>query len=164
MPFSVSALPAEPPPSAPLVYTFTSPLAVQALPAVVHFFENLGPADLAQLELIYHPQAYFRDPFNVVQGVPGIRRVFEHMFHTLEEPRFIILSQVAQGDEAFLTWDFSFQLRGRPLNIHGASHLRFTAGGRISHHRDYWDAAEELYAKLPLLGQLMRWLRRRMSS
>lgn len=27
-------------------------------------------------------------------------------------------------------------------------------------HRDYWDAAEELYEKLPVLGDLMRWLRR----
>jgi steroid delta-isomerase len=27
-------------------------------------------------------------------------------------------------------------------------------------HRDYWDAAEELYEKLPLVGALMRWLKR----
>jgi hypothetical protein len=27
-------------------------------------------------------------------------------------------------------------------------------------HRDYWDAAEELYEKLPLLGSLMRWWKR----
>jgi steroid delta-isomerase len=26
-------------------------------------------------------------------------------------------------------------------------------------HRDYWDAAEELYEKLPVLGALMRWLK-----
>jgi hypothetical protein len=25
---------------------------------------------------------------------------------------------------------------------------------------DYWDAAEELYEKLPVLGGLMRWLKR----
>jgi hypothetical protein len=28
-------------------------------------------------------------------------------------------------------------------------------------HRDYWDAAEELYEQLPGIGVLMRWLRRR---
>jgi hypothetical protein len=28
-------------------------------------------------------------------------------------------------------------------------------------HRDYWDAAEELYEKLPVLGGLMRWLKTR---
>jgi steroid Delta-isomerase len=30
-------------------------------------------------------------------------------------------------------------------------------------HRDYWDAAEELYEKLPILGGLMRWLKRQAS-
>jgi hypothetical protein len=30
-------------------------------------------------------------------------------------------------------------------------------------HRDYWDAAGELYAKLPLVGPLMRFLARRMA-
>jgi hypothetical protein len=28
-------------------------------------------------------------------------------------------------------------------------------------HRDYWDAAEELYEKLPVLGSVMRWLKAR---
>jgi hypothetical protein len=35
------------------------------------------------------------------------------------------------------------------------------AQGLIVLHRDYWDAAEELYEKLPVVGALMRWLRRR---
>jgi hypothetical protein len=36
--------------------------------------------------------------------------------------------------------------------------------GRITLHRDYWDAAEELYEKLPLIGSLMRWLKKRSNS
>ena len=36
--------------------------------------------------------------------------------------------------------------------------------GRITLHRDYWDAAEELYEKLPVIGTLMRWLRRRLAA
>jgi hypothetical protein len=31
----------------------------------------------------------------------------------------------------------------------------------ITEHRDYWDAAEELYEKIPVLGALMRWLKKR---
>jgi len=34
----------------------------------------------------------------------------------------------------------------------------------VTYHRDYWDTAEELYAKLPLLGGLMRLLRRRLAA
>jgi hypothetical protein len=48
--------------------------------------------------------------------------------------------------------------------IRGATHLRFAADGRIAMHRDYWDAAEELYEKLPVVGTLMRWLKRRANS
>ena len=40
-------------------------------------------------------------------------------------------------------------------------YLRTTPDGRIALQRDYWDAAEELYEKLPLLGPALRWLHRR---
>ena len=53
---------------------------------------------------------------------------------------------------------------GQPLTIRGASHIvvcEDQARWRVAVHRDYWDAAEELYEKLPVLGSLMRWLKRR---
>ena len=74
----------------------------------------------------------------------------------------------AQGDEAFLTWDFVFRFKRFDSHtlqtVRGATHLRFAADGRVSLHRDYWDAAEELYEKLPVVGGLMRWLKRRANS
>lgn len=50
---------------------------------------------------------------------------------------------------------FATGTTGRP----DASDIRFAADGRVVYHRDYWDAADERYAKLPALGILMRWLR-----
>jgi hypothetical protein len=44
------------------------------------------------------------------------------------------------------------------------SHLKFAADGRVVYHRDYWDAAEELYMKLPAIGTLMRGLRRMLAG
>ena len=38
------------------------------------------------------------------------------------------------------------------------------AQGQVTLHRDYWDAAEELYEKLPVVGALMRWLKKRANS
>ena len=48
----------------------------------------------------------------------------------------------------------------QPQCIRGGSLLRFDAQGLVQEHRDYWDTAEELYEKLPVLGVLMRGLRR----
>jgi steroid Delta-isomerase len=131
---------------------------------IVERFETLRPDDAAALAGLYSADARFKDPFNEVQGHAAIVRIFEHMFASLDAPRFVILDAVVQGDQCFLRWDFHFRMkrfaRGEQL-IRGGSHLRLAADGRISEHRDYWDAAEELYEKLPLLGGLMRWLKAR---
>jgi ketosteroid isomerase-like protein len=134
---------------------------------IVALFERLAPADLSRLAEIYTPDARFKDPFNEVHGVPAITRIFEHMFRTLEAPRFVIRDVIVQGDQCFLSWDFVFRMRrfsGAEQTIRGASHLQLARDGRIAMHRDYWDAAEELYEKLPVVGALMRWLKRRVNQ
>jgi steroid delta-isomerase len=131
---------------------------------VATFFEALTPPDVARLVEFYAADARFKDPFNEVQGVPAIQHVFEHMYRALESPRFVVRDAVAEGDQAFLTWEFWFRFRrferGTEHCVRGGSHLVFAADGRIALHRDYWDAAE-LYEKLPGVGALVRWLKRR---
>jgi steroid Delta-isomerase len=135
---------------------------------IVRFFEQLTPAGLARLGEIYAADARFKDPFNEVQGVAAIERVFAHMYATLDAPRFVIRDAVAEGDTAFLSWDFLFRMRRfdrtTEQRVRGATHLVFAPDGRIALHRDYWDAAEELYEKLPVVGSLMRWLKRQASA
>ena len=128
------------------------------------FYETLTPASLATLDRFYAADARFKDPFNEVSGTAAIRRIFAHMFATTEAPRFVVTERIEQGEQAMLGWAFHFVLRGRALVVRGVTHLRFDADGRVVLHRDYWDAAEELYEKLPLIGGLMRVLRRRLSA
>jgi hypothetical protein len=63
-----------------------------------------------------------------------------------------------------MRWDFSFVARGKTQMIHGVTHFELDAQGLITLHRDYWDAAEELYEKIPVLGALMRWLKGRLRA
>jgi len=134
-----------------------------ALTRLVRFFEQLSPDSLSELPQIYAEDAWFKDPFNQVKGLPEIRRIFAHMFVQVEGPRFIVTTQLAQDQTAVLIWDFEFRMKrfsNAPQTIRGATHLRFDDAGLVTYHRDYWDAAEELYEKLPLLGGLMRILKR----
>lgn len=132
--------------------------------AAIQFFEQLTSTDVQQMGERYTEQAFFKDPFNEVRDLIGVQRIFAHMFETLDAPRFVVRDGLVQNDQCFLTWDFGFRLKGRPQlrQIHGSSHLRFAADGRIKYHRDYWDAAEEFYEKLPLLGGLLRLIKRRL--
>lgn len=142
----------------------TPPDCRQAAARLAHFFENLQPDSVGQLGQHYAADASFKDPFNDVRGVPAIRLIFEHMFAALDAPRFVVTQTVVQGSQCFLTWEFHFGFqrfqRGQPQVILGASHVVFSDAGLVTLHRDYWDAAEELYEKLPLVGSLMRWLKR----
>lgn len=130
---------------------------------IVQYFERLSRADLARLDEIYAPQARFKDPFHEVVGVAAIAQVYARMFDKLQTPRFVVLDALAQGPQCFLRWDFHFCFRASTVaqKLHGASYLELDEHGRIVLHRDYWDAAEELYEKLPLLGGFMRWLKKR---
>ncbi len=132
------------------------------------FFAALGPSDLTRLGDFYTPDAYFKDPFNEVRGVAAIQGIFHHMFDALDTPRFVITSRMVDGDQCFLVWEFRFAFKsfrkGVPQVVRGGSHLVLAPDGRIQSHRDYWDAAEELYEKLPLVGGLMRWLKRRSNN
>lgn len=138
------------------------------LDRLVDFYEDLTPADTVRILVLYAQDARFKDPFNDVQGSAAILAIFDHMFKTLREPRFEFASRLQQGDEAFLVWDMHFRFAsdapGTRRRIHGSTHLRFNPQGQVVWHRDYWDAAEELYEQLPLIGGLMRWLKRRVNA
>ena len=131
------------------------------------YFESITETTLRQLREFYAPDAYFKDPFNEVRDVASIEHIFAEMFVSLHDPRFVVHSKVEQGDEAFLTWDFKFRIKKYKPEftqiIRGSSHLKFDSQNRVCYHRDYWDAAEELYEKLPFVGGLMRVLKWRVA-
>jgi hypothetical protein len=135
---------------------------------LAQFFEALTPQSVAQLPTLYDAQARFKDPFNEVQGLPEIERIFRHMYVALDGPHFVITGQLVDGAQAFLTWEFRFRFKRFDTHtlqtVRGGSHILFNKQGLVTLHRDYWDAAEELYEKLPWVGGLMRWLKKRANT
>jgi hypothetical protein len=138
------------------------------LARVIDFFESIAPDAVARIGALYSADCFFKDPFNEVRGIAELERIFGHMFVQLDEPRFTVTMAMQDGSEAFLLWDFHFRMkkfdRANTHVIRGSTHLRFDAAGLVDWHRDYWDTAEELYEKLPGVGALMRWLKRRARS
>ena len=135
---------------------------------IVRWFETLTPDSLTGLDDCYTPDATFKDPFNEVKGVDAIRGIFSHMYRALDEPRFIVTGRIVDGEQCFLIWEFRFRFKRFDTTtlqtVRGGPPLMLADDGRIRMHRDYWDAAEEPYEKLPVLGRLMRWLKRHANS
>lgn len=132
---------------------------------LIAYFESMTPETVPEIAAYYTDDAYFKDPFNEVSKCAEIEAIFAHMFVQLEAPYFSVQQWIGGERDGFLIWVMHFRSRlmkgGGSQSIRGVSHLRFNTAGRINYHRDYWDTGEELYAKLPVIGWFVRWLRNR---
>jgi len=130
-------------------------------------FAALRAEDLVRLPDFFTADVRFKDPFNDVRGIAAVQAVFAHMFAVTERPRFEILEQAMSGASGFVRWRFRFAPRGRPQaerEIEGVSRVLFAPDGRVVEHVDYWDPVGGLYDSLPVLGPVLRLLRRRLSA
>ena len=124
------------------------------------FFQSFTPSDLERFAEYFTADARFKDPFNDVRGLAAIRAVFAHMYKPCPLARFTVHDVALEQDTAYLRWTF---VCTDQLSIDGVSRVVFDHAGRVREHVDYWDAAEQVYAHLPLIGGLFRWLQRRLA-
>ena len=124
------------------------------------FLEALTPETLDRLPNFVTPDVRFKDPFNDVRGADAMARVFRHMFANVADIRFTVRYAMSSGDAGLMAWRFEGVLGGKPWIFDGASALRFDKDGRVAEHIDHWDASE-LYERVPVIGWLLAWLRRR---
>lgn len=137
---------------------------MNAVERYIQVFEGLRPDTLDELVALFEDQARFADPFNDVRGQAAIRTVFSHMFEQCERPRFRVDEHVGDGAVWYLHWTFNFGRTQNERQIVGVSRVAFGPDGRVREHVDFWDPARQLYESIPLLGRLLRALRRRLGS
>ena len=134
---------------------------------IIQRFENLDLNNIDHLLVLYDAQAFFKDPFNEVTGKAAIQRIFTHMFDQVDQPKFIVTKHIATDSQICLTWEFCFNFKNSSQEqqvIKGCTWLTLNRELLITQHRDYWDPAEELYEKIPLLGGFMRFLKKRIRA
>lgn len=126
-------------------------------------YENLRPDSIDDLLNFYATNASFKDPFQEVQGRTAIRHIFLKMFEQLEFPSFQVKEIQSQGMQASLLWEFKFKFKRwnrSEQKILGVSWLYFDDNNLIARHHDFWDPAEGIYEKLPIIGSLLKLLKK----
>ena len=127
-------------------------------------YEHLGKDTLGSLLSCYAQDAVFKDPFQEVQGHEAISHLFMNMYAQLQEPKFVVRETLLGKHQASLLWDFHFSMRRwntSPKSFSGVSWLDFDDQFLVKKHIDYWDPASGIYEHLPLIGPVMRALKKR---
>ena len=135
-----------------------------ALAAYGRYFETLTRETLHEIARIATPDMRFRDPFNDVRGIDEVVRLLASMY-AHGTPRFEILDRALGQSAGYILWRFTNDPGGgrAPWIIVGMSEVHFAPDGRISEHIDHWDAGGQFYAHIPVLGWLIRLVRRRLA-
>ena len=128
------------------------------------FLEGLTADSVSKLSNHVTSDVHFVDPLNNVVGVDHMTRVFSDMFTEVGPVSFRVTEAYGNASSGMLAWQFQAKLRGRPWTIEGTTVLRFASDGRVCEHIDHWDAAGQLYERLPIIGWLLGVLRRRLAT
>ena len=131
----------------------------------IAYLQDLTAARLGELDEYCTPDISFRDPFNDVTGVEAYRRVLARMYEDVPSVDFNVEDWALNGERGFIRWRFSGRTKsGNPIVFEGVSTLTLDSEGRIAEHYDYWDPARALYEQAPILGTILKTIRRRLSA
>ena len=129
----------------------------------IHFLENFSSETLVELESIYHEDISYIDPINKGQGIEHLRLIMQDLLKVFRNVKFKLLETSGDKQLAFVCWEMTYRFRGKNYLINGVSKLDFDASGKVIKHEDYWDASFPLYGTFPLLGLLMKAIKRLVS-
>lgn len=129
---------------------------------------NLTAENLPELRQHLADSVEFRDPFNHRFTQNEFIHILEDMYQKLDQVSFQVHSCLLAGNdgsdkEGVLYWTFtaSSGLTGK-VEFEGASRVVQDGQGKVMLHHDYWDASE-LMQQIPLIGAVIKKLRRKMS-
>ncbi|MBU2644637.1 nuclear transport factor 2 family protein [bacterium] len=126
-------------------------------------YRRLGYENLALLGDVYAEDVLFIDPFHRLEGLKELTRHFENMYQNLFSIHFDYQDELTEKDRSFLTWRMDFSHRaikkGEIISVTGASLLKFDR--KIVFHRDYFDASAMIFDHLPVIGHILKQIRKR---
>ena len=115
---------------------------------------------------LYAENAWFGDPFHIVEGIDEIEHYFLVMAEPVETCTFSVDSLQRSGSDYFARWTMELEskaARGEVIKTIGISHVRFNTDGKVVFQQDYWDSSAML-DRLPVVGYWTRMVKDRIEK
>ena len=87
----------------------------------------------------------------------SLQHVFEHTHRHVRSVQFNVHETAWSGRTAYVRWTMTGYVKViGEWRVEGVSEISFAEDGRVASHIDHWDAASQFYARLPVIGWLLR--------
>ncbi|HWT15105.1 MAG TPA: nuclear transport factor 2 family protein [Patescibacteria group bacterium] len=138
--------------------------------ALQRFSEFFGPLTeqsvRSGIPAAYAPTLWFNDTLKTVTERAQLEHYMTETARNVEHCRAVIdtWSLTREGD-VLVRWHMVIRFkrfaRGRDTESMGISLLRLDREGRIAFQQDFWNAADGLFQHVPVLGTMIRAIKRR---
>lgn len=126
-------------------------------------YQSLNKDNLVRLKEVYSDDVLFIDPMHQVNGIESLTAYFANLYENMEYCHFYINHVIEQEDHACIIWRMEYAHQkiknGQRISVDGTSHLQFSE--KINSHRDYLDLGQMLYEQLPLIGSVIKKIKKR---
>lgn len=133
-----------------------------------NLYSRKGGFHLDELRKVYANTVVFEDPLHRHEGIQSLLDYLNRMYSNVQECQFErkgvwLCEETSTPQQVFVQWNMNVRHSllngGKAFSVEGLSRLH--CGDRIYYHRDFFDAGALLYEKVPVLGSLNRWIKRR---
>lgn len=128
------------------------------------FYRDIKKIPLSEIDEVYADNVLFKDPVQEVRGIEQLHACMMALCADVHSGRFEYLDQMVSENCAYIKWNMHFKhpkLGGKTLTVRGMSQIQFNE--RIYYHEDVYDLGQMLYEHVPLVGSLIRGLKKRLT-
>lgn len=133
----------------------------------INIYQSLAIDNLASLAQLYHQDITFEDPLHVINGFSDLAAYFDNLYLHVTRCDFVIDQVIHTGNQAGIYWTMTYVHQhlnsGEAITVQGHS-LIMGDNDKVVYHRDYIDLGQMLYENVPVLGAIIRWLKRRINQ
>ena len=128
-------------------------------------FNELRATNTEILDEFYSQNILFEDPVGKISGLSSMKAYYKNMYMEVEEIRFDFKNIAENEGIYFFTWDMWLKTpnlnKGKKFVVQGVSEIHFE-NGLVKYHRDYFDMGEMVYERIPVVGWLVKKIKKRL--
>ena len=137
---------------------------------VIKFFNLANFSNMKALcKIFYHPNLIFKDPLGTIKGREEMIKYYLNLYQNVIDIRFEFKDSTSNNNSHMLSWIMYLKSKslksGEEIKLEGVSHLKFDPKTNlVTYHRDYFDMGAFIYEHIPVVGSLIRYIKRKLSS
>lgn len=129
-----------------------------------NYFTQMDFNNNSILEEIYANDISFIDPIHKICGIENLMQYFKKLNDNLIEGSFQFTDESVVNNKVYLSWEMNLKLKKPNKNVRASGISVLTIDEKITSQRDYFDAGELFYENIPILGGIIRFLKKKIAK